>query len=151
MAKYDWKTRLYSCWHHMKARCDGTTDKYSSSRYKGRGITYCDEWKEWEVFKEWALTNGYSDALSLDRIDNNKGYSPDNCRWATQKEQTRNRSTTVRVIYYGKEWILRELCEAKGVDVELVYSRLHHQGWSLRRALNTPKLREGTRKKPHTH
>lgn len=60
--------------------------------YGGRGITICDEWEaSFEVFRDWAVSNGYSDELTLDRIDNDKGYCPSNCRWATRKQQTDNR------------------------------------------------------------
>ena len=83
-------TRLYRIWASMKNRCLNP----NASRYKdwgGRGITVCEEWKNnFIAFYEWAMTNGYSDNLSIDRIDNDKGYSPDNCRWATLTEQMRN-------------------------------------------------------------
>lgn len=86
-----WKTRLYSIWKHMKERCyKPYAHKYPL--YGGRGITVCDEWlNAFPSFRDWALSNGYNDNLTLDRIDNDKGYSPDNCRWATFSEQNRNR------------------------------------------------------------
>lgn len=83
-------TRLYRIWKGMVARC-----KYPSSTsykwYGARGITVCDEWTKFDRFKDWALFHGYSETLSIDRIDNEKGYSPDNCRWVTPTEQTMNR------------------------------------------------------------
>ena len=82
--------RLYRIWKGMKTRCyykKGSDFKH----YGGRGITICDEWKnDYSVFRDWALANRYDDSLSIDRIDNDKGYSPKNCRWATQSQQVLN-------------------------------------------------------------
>lgn len=84
-------TRLYRCWADMKNRCLCKTSKWYD-HYGGRGITVCDEWMRFEPFAEWAYSNGYSDDLTIDRIDNDKGYYPENCRWATQHEQSMNKS-----------------------------------------------------------
>lgn len=84
------KTRLFQIWCNMRNRCyNPNVTRYDD--YGGRGITVCDEWlHDFTAFRNWALSSGYSDELTLDRIDNDKGYSPDNCRWATWHEQRMN-------------------------------------------------------------
>lgn len=83
-------TRIYKCWADMKQRCLNKKHKWYP-KYGGRGITVCDEWLEFPAFYEWAIANGYSDNLTIERIDNDKGYYPGNCKWATQQEQSMNK------------------------------------------------------------
>lgn len=84
-------TRLYSIWGDIKGRCY-RENNVRFSDYGGRGIVVCDEWKDdFQAFQEWSMNNGYRDELSIDRINNDKGYSPDNCRWTTSVEQNRNK------------------------------------------------------------
>lgn len=83
-------TRLHRIWAGMNKRCINPKSPYYYL-YGGRGITVCDEWKHnFQAFYDWALANGYNEKLSIDRIDNDKGYSPANCRWATASEQRKN-------------------------------------------------------------
>lgn len=103
------KTRVYSTWLNMKARC---RDKSYPSfhRYGGRGITVCDDWKNnFVAFYDWAVENGYSDDLEIDRINNNGNYEPSNCRWITKSENASNRELKNIVgNRYGKLLVIKE-------------------------------------------
>ena len=84
------RTRIYQTWADMKQRCNNPNNPFYH-RYGGRGIGYIPEWNDFEAFYKWAKNSGYQEDLTLDRIDNNKGYSPDNCKWSTQQEQALNK------------------------------------------------------------
>lgn len=117
------RTRLYHTWINMKSRCYNKNNKCYDI-YGERGITVCDEWiNSFESFKNWAAENGYSESLTLDRIDTNGNYEPDNCRWATPKEQANNRRTNHLITIDGTTKNLTQWCEYLGVKVTAVKDR----------------------------
>lgn len=133
--------RLYFTWKNMKSRCFNSSSKYYH-RYGGRGINICDEWKNsYVAFKEWAISSGYSEKLTIERIDNNGIYCPENCRWATVKEQSRNRSTNIFLEYKGKTYILKDLATALGVDRKKLKRRIDN-GMTVEQAISDIKAKE---------
>lgn len=109
------KTRLYKIWSRMVWRCERPSYK-NYADYGGRGIDVCAEWHNFEVFKDWAYKNGYDETLTIDRINNSKGYSPDNCRWATPKQQANNRRSNRKIYYNGEERNISEWADYFGLD-----------------------------------
>ena len=107
-------TRLYRIWHSMKTRCYNPNDAHYKD-YGSRGITICDEWKnDFIAFKQWATESGYSEKLSIDRKDNDKGYYPDNCRWTNIKVQANNRRNNTRIFFNGETHTISEWADITG-------------------------------------
>lgn len=138
------KDRLYHIWCGMRYRCEKEyAPEYSI--YGGRGIQVCDEWRnDYLAFKEWAYSNGYDPTkqrgeCTIDRIDNNKGYSPDNCRIANMKEQANNTSTVLYYDWYGGKYTLTEIMELSGTkhNRKLLGERIRN-GMSIDEALTLP-------------
>ena len=135
-------TKLFKRWCQIKARCFTKTST-SYERYGAKGITMCDEWKnDFKSFEKWAYENGYDEYLpstecTLDRIDNSKGYSPDNCRWVTSKDQANNQTTNVILSYNGKSQTISQWADEIGIDKRILYAR-RKLGWSDEDIITTP-------------
>ena len=111
----------------MKNRCFDINDK-RYERYGGRGITICDEWKNnFLAFYQWAMANGYDENLTIDRINNDGNYCPQNCRWATAKEQANNRSTNVHYKIGNVTKLLSEWCELFGLNFNTILARFNRE------------------------
>jgi hypothetical protein len=130
-------SRLYHIWCGMKHRCTCETAK-DFQNYGGRGVTLYENWLSFEPFYEWSMKNGYEDHLTIDRIDNDKGYFPDNCRWAGLKTQANNRRSNHFVEYNNEVKTLAEWCNILKLDRNFVSARLK-RGWSIEKAFSTPK------------
>lgn len=138
-------TRLFKIWRGMIDRCYYKTHKYYKN-YGGRGIDICKEWKDdFKSFYDWAIKNGYNEnakrgKCTIDRIDNNKGYFPENCRWVDMYVQQNNTRKTKKVWYNNVNITLEELSKLCGISKSILYKRLY-KGWSIERA-TTQKIKE---------
>lgn len=133
-------TRLYSLWNAMKTRCNNPNSK-AYKHYGERGISVCKEWNNsFEAFRDWSFENGYTEGLSIDRIDNSKGYCPENCRWVPWAEQCNNRKTNVVIEYKGEVHNLMQWSKILQFDYKLVHCRMKKMGWTFEKAITTPKL-----------
>lgn len=127
-------SKLYRIWSNMKDRCNNPDCKVYSD-YGGRGIKVCKEWiDDFSAFQKWALANGYKEGLTIDRKDNDKGYSPDNCRWTDRKIQGNNKRNCRYITYKGQRKTVAEWSEITGIPHETLLYRLNH-GWETERIL----------------
>lgn len=111
----DYHNKLYKTWRGMRERCNSPYCRIYG-RYGGRGIRVCPEWdNDFLAFREWALNNGYSDDLTIDRIDVNGNYEPSNCRWTTNKQQANNRRTNILITYNGETHTISEWSDITGI------------------------------------
>jgi len=121
----------------MKQRCaNPKATKYEI--YGGKGVRVCDEWQEYEPFHKWAMANEYKNSLTIDRIDNNGDYCPENCRWATYRKQNLNKSQNRLVAFKGKTMPLAEWAERLGMNYSTLRARLSQYGWPVEKALTKP-------------
>lgn len=128
-------SKLHTTW---RAMCNRVKPNYQERKYYfDKGITLCSEWESFINFKDWALQNNYKEGLQIDRIDNSKGYSPENCRFVTQEENMANRVITKKYNYNGDNLSIAELCRKYNKDYNLVYQRIR-LGKNIKEAIETP-------------
>lgn len=139
------KTRLFTIWQNMKRRCYNPNNKFYAY-YGGRGISVCDEWlNDFVSFRDWAVSTGYDETLTIDRIDSDGNYEPSNCRWISRKAQVNNRRSNRFYEINGKRKTIAEWCEIYNVPHERTRRRVVNDGWDILDALTTPPLkRNGT-------
>lgn len=131
-------TRLYRIYVDMIARCTyKCNNRYKN--YGARGIKVCDEWlNDRKTFFDWAMNNGYQENLTIDRIDVNGNYEPNNCRWVTNYEQCQNKTTTIKLEYNGQTKSISDWAKEYNLTPTTIYKRIHDRGWSVDDALLTP-------------
>ena len=126
--------RLYKIWADMKARCNNPNHKRYYS-YGGRGIHVCKQWNDsFDEFYKWAISSGYNDSLTIDRMDNDKGYYPENCKWSTYKEQENNRRSCHYITYNGETHTISEWGEINNINPTTIRTRIH-AGWDEIKAI----------------
>ena len=138
-------SKLRSVWKNMISRCYSKSDK-EYNRYGARGIRVCHEWGEYGNFYKWAISSGYNEdakrgVCTLDRIDNNGNYSPENCRFVTMKEQSNNRRSNHIIDFNGESHTISEWADIIGIRPSALSRRINALGWSIEQALTTPKCK----------
>lgn len=134
------KKRLHQIWTNMKMRCfDSNQSVYSY--YGGRGITVCEDWKNsFKQFYDWALNNGYQSHLTLDRIDVNGNYEPNNCRWTTYEVQSNNKTCNRFITYNNQTKTIGQWAKITGLTWDIIDWRLK-KGWPIEQVLNFPRCK----------
>lgn len=130
-------TRIYEIWKNMKRRCyDKTNHRFLN--YGGRGITICDEWRnDFVSFHKWAIDNGYTNELTIDRIKVDGNYEPSNCKWSTKLEQSYNTTRTHYLTYNGKTQCISQWAKELNLTCSAIQHRLQ-RNWTLDRIFTTP-------------
>lgn len=128
-------TRIYGIWCRMKQRCYNP-NSIDYKEYGGRGISVAEEWKNsFENFMEWSMISGYSDNLTIDRKDNERGYSPDNCQWVSRSIQSNNKRNNRKISFNGKIQNISEWAKETGISRATIAKRIDILGWSVEDAL----------------
>lgn len=137
---YNYKKRLYKVWINMKQRCyNPKHDSYKT--YGGKGITLCEEWRtDFSAFEKWSLEHGYDEnapkwECTIDRIDNNKGYSPENCQWVCIQKNLNKKGTCLMYSYKGKTQSLADWSRELGINYNALLSRMHRNGFNFEQAI----------------
>lgn len=129
-------TRIYNIWKSMQQRCKNP-NSINYKNYGAKGVLVCKEWSDnFEAFRDWAMANGYNDNLTIDRINVNGNYEPENCRWVSYKEQANNKSNNRLVEFKGEIHTLGEWSSITGVKLSTIWARLQ-RGWSIEKTLTT--------------
>lgn len=130
-------SRLYRILAAMKSRCVNPKN-ISFSAYGGKGIQVCAEWLKFEPFRDWARENGYTDSLTIDRIDINGNYEPGNCRWSTYKVQSNNTSRNHYITAFGETMTISQWADRFGVSDRTIAARINLLGWDAESAVSKP-------------
>ena len=133
--------KLYWVWSTMKGRCLNPKNKQYKD-YGARGINVCFDWLKFENFYNWALCNGYTQGLKIERMDNNSGYSPNNCKWANNFEQSQNRRRTHHITRNGVTKTIAEWCRELGLNESTIHQRFR-KGCDIDKLFNKPKETTG--------
>lgn len=141
------RSKLYNKWHSMKNRCNNIKSK-DYKNYGGRGIRVCEEWLNYSKFREWSLSEGYIEGLTIERINNDKDYEPNNCKWITMKEQQRNKRNNRLITHNNKTLTMVEWGEIYNIHPDRIGSRLK-SGWSIEKALTEKVKTPMTKNKIH--
>ena len=128
---------LYGIWNAMNQRCNNP-NVGAYPHYGGRGIKVCEEWGSFEAFYKWSVANGWAEGLSIDRIDNDGNYCPENCRWTDIYTQANNTSSNRFITYNGKTQTEAQWAKELGMNKYTLSSRINLRGWSIERAFTQP-------------
>lgn len=131
-------SRLYYEWNNMRGRCKNPKNIMYHA-YGERGISVCHEWDaSFDSFMKWAISNGYRDDLTLDRIDVNGNYCPENCRWITSKEQCLNTTRNHLITAFGRTQTIKEWSDETGIKYDTIERRINQYGWCGEDAVSVP-------------
>lgn len=137
--------RIFSIWTNMLDRCSINSKRKDVVYYAKKGIKVCEEWKIYENFEKWALENGYAGNLTIDRIDEDKDYEPNNCQWITFAEQQRKKKCNRWFTYNNETKILSDWARERGIPIETLRDRIDRLGYSFEEAINKkPRLNKNS-------
>lgn len=129
------RNRLYRIWSLMKDRCNNANNN-NYQYYGGKGVKICDDWYNYQLFRDWAYAHGYQDDLSIDRVDSNGDYCPDNCRWIPLSQQSSNRCSCNYITMNGETHTLSEWSRMYHISRKTIRDRIRN-GWSPEKAITT--------------